>query len=266
MTPSSETTWAGFVPQVIEGTMSSARSTTSSSKIGVLVGDETYASARRPLRSRRPSGTLGRVAQVVDRRVVDGDQSGARAGLDAHVADRHPTFHREVADRVAPILDHVAGAAAGAEARDDGQGDVLGRHARLDGALQRHGHRLGLLLGECLGREHVFDLTGADPEGQRAEGAVGRGVRVAADDRHARLGHAEFGSDHVDDALVLMARGKTVMPNSSQFSSSASSWRREIGSLTGVEMGSVGTLWSAVARVRSGRRTPRPLSRRLSKA
>ena len=74
-----------------------------------------------------------------------------------------------------------------------------------EAALQGDGHRLGLLLGEGLGREDVFDLAGADAEGQRAEGAVGRGVGVAADDRHARLGHAEFGTDHVDDPLVLVA-------------------------------------------------------------
>ena len=56
------------------------------------------------------------------------------------------------------------------------------------------------------------------------------------------------------------------MPNSAQFSSSASNCRREIGSLTGVEMGSVGTLWSAVASVRSGRLTLRLLSRSPSNA
>ena len=52
------------------------------------------------------------------------------------------------------------------------------------------------------------------PKASAAEGAVGGGVRVAADDRHARLGHAEFGADHVDDALILVSPGKSVMPNS----------------------------------------------------
>jgi hypothetical protein len=51
----------------------------------------------------------------------------------------------------------------------------------------------------------VLDLTGADPEGQRAEGAVGRGVRVAADDRHSWLGDAQLGADHVHDALPRRA-------------------------------------------------------------
>ncbi|MNQ86901.1 hypothetical protein D3C85_1021070 [compost metagenome] len=38
--------------------------------------------------------------------------------------------------------------------------------------------------------------------GQRAEGAVGRGVRVAADHGHARQGRALLRADHMDDALA----------------------------------------------------------------
>ena len=48
----------------------------------------------------------------------------------------------------------------------------------------------------------MLHLAGADAEGQRPEGAVGGGVRVAADDRHARLGDAQLGADHVHDALA----------------------------------------------------------------
>ena len=62
--------------------------------------------------------------------------------------------------------------------------------------------RLGLVLQERLRGQHVLDLAGADAEGQRPERAVGGGVAVAADDRHARLGVAQLGPDHVDDALI----------------------------------------------------------------
>ena len=54
------------------------------------------------------------------------------------------------------------------------------------------------------------------------------------------------------------------MPNSSQLARSASSCAFAISSVTGP--GSVGTLWSIVATVRSGRRTLRPASRRPSNA
>ena len=54
----------------------------------------------------------------------------------------------------------------------------------------------------------MLDLTRADAEGQCAKGPVGRGVRISADDRHARLGDAQFGPDHVDDPLILVTPGK----------------------------------------------------------
>ena len=67
------------------------------------------------------------------------------------------------------------------------------------------GHRAGPALGQRLRGEHVLDLARADAEGQRAERAVGRGVAVAAHDRHARLGEALLGADDVHDALVGVA-------------------------------------------------------------
>ena len=88
---------------------------------------------------------------------------------------------------------------------DDGERDVLGRHAGGQLALDRDRHGLGPHLGQRLGGEHVLHLAGADAEGERAEGAVGGGVAVAAHDRHARLGPALLGPDDVDDALVGVA-------------------------------------------------------------
>ena len=51
----------------------------------------------------------------------------------------------------------------------------------------------------------MLDLAGADAERQRAEGAVRGGVRVTADDRHARLGQPELRADDVHDALAGVA-------------------------------------------------------------
>ena len=60
--------------------------------------------------------------------------------------------------------------------------------------------------------------------------------------------------------------GYRVMPNSSQLVRSVSTCWREMGSAMGQAMLSVGTLWSSVATVRSGRRTVRPFMRSPSKA
>jgi hypothetical protein len=48
----------------------------------------------------------------------------------------------------------------------------------------------------------MLDLARADPEGQRAERPMGGRVRVAANDRHARLGGPQLRADHVHDPLL----------------------------------------------------------------
>ena len=69
-------------------------------------------------------------------------------------------------------------------------------------AGERHAQRVRALLRQRLRGQHVLDLARADAERERAEGAVRRGVRVAAHDRHAGLRDAQLGADHVDDALA----------------------------------------------------------------
>ncbi len=79
--------------------------------------------------------------------------------------------------------------------------DVLGGDAGRERPVHGHAHVLGLLADQRLGGEHMLDLGRADAVGERPEGAVGRGVAVAAHDRRARQGEALLGTDDVDDAL-----------------------------------------------------------------
>ena len=51
----------------------------------------------------------------------------------------------------------------------------------------------------------MFDLARANAVRQGTKGAVGRGVRVAADDCHARQGGALLGANHMNNALALVA-------------------------------------------------------------
>jgi hypothetical protein len=111
-------------------------------------------------------------------------------------------FHRQRPDRRAGELDRVAGAARGADGADDRQGDVLGRAAARQPALDIDQQVLRLAREQRLRRQHVLDLARADAVRQGTEGAVGRGVRVAADDRHAGQRRALLRADHVDDALA----------------------------------------------------------------
>ena len=65
--------------------------------------------------------------------------------------------------------------------------------------------RLRAALEQRLGRQHMLDLGGSDAEGERPERPVGRGMRVAAHDRHARLCQAQLRADDMDDPLVRRA-------------------------------------------------------------
>ena len=124
-------------------------------------------------------------------------------------------------------------------------------------AVEADPHRLRLALRQRLRREHVLDLGGADPERERAERAVRRGVRVAADDRHARLRQPELRADDVDDPLAPAAgrveRDAELLAVPRErvelllATAGRSACRRRSA-----------TLWSIVASVRSGRRTLRP--------
>ena len=113
----------------------------------------------------------------------------------------------------------------------------------------------------------MLDLGRADAVRQRAEGAVRRGMAVAADDGHAGQREALLGADDVDDALADVVLGIIL--------------DAEIGGVLGQRLdldtaflvldaerrsGEVGTLWSTTASVFSGWRTLRPVMRRPSKA
>ena len=162
-----------------------------------------------PVRDRGvPVGALRRLGlalDVVEGRLVGGDEPGLGAPLDRHVAHGHPALHGELLDGLAAVLHDVALAATGAGVGDEGEHHVLGGHALGQAAVDRDGHRLRAGLGQGLGGQDVLDLGGADAEGDRAEGAVRGGVRVAAHNRHAGLRQAELRADDVHDALLDVA-------------------------------------------------------------
>ena len=93
----------------------------------------------------------------------------------------------------------------GADARDDGQNDILGADARGRLAADGDAHALRPFLPQRLRHQHVRDFRGADAEGVGAERAVGRGMAVAAHDQQSGQRQPLFGADHMDDALARIA-------------------------------------------------------------
>src|SRR3954447_360788 len=137
-----------------------------------------------------------------ERGLIGRDHACTSAGFDGHVADRHPALHRQGANGIAAVFDDVTLPATGADAGDDAENEVLGRHPGGQVADDLDRHRLRALQRQRLSCEDMLDLAGADAEGEGAEGTVRAGVTVTAHHRHAGLGEAELRPDDVDDALV----------------------------------------------------------------
>ena len=171
-----------------------------------VVGGVRIGAQRAPVVERvlpRAPGRRGRAAfEVGERRLVRRDHPRASAGLDRHVADGQALLHRQRADGLARVLEHVPDAAGNADPPDRTEDHVLRGHTRRQLAREVDAHGARPLLLQALRGEHVLDLRGADAERERAERAVGGRVAVAADDRHPGLRHAELGADHVDDPLA----------------------------------------------------------------
>ena len=150
--------------------------------------------------------------EILESDLVGGDHAGSGSGLDGHVADGHPSLHRESADRGPPVLDDMAGAAASTDGPDDRQNQVLGAHTGREFAFDVAGHSAGALLRQGLGGKHLLDLAGADAEGERPKRPMGGRMAVTAHDRHAWLREPELGADDVHDSLVLIAHRKETDP------------------------------------------------------
>ncbi len=106
------------------------------------------------------------------------------------------------ADCRAGVLNHAAGCAVGADLADDGENDVLGRHAARQFALDRDAEGFGLGLRQRLRGQHVLDFAGADAEGQAPNApcvAVWLSPQTIV---MPGLVIAQLGTDDVDDALV----------------------------------------------------------------
>jgi hypothetical protein len=171
----------------------------------VTWGDSAPASTATSLSNPAPASVCLAADDPFERRVVGGDHPRPAAGLDRHVAHRHPPLHREALDNRPGVLDDMPDSAGGPDLADRSENQVLRGHPEAELALVADHHRARLLLLQRLGGEHVLDLARADAEGECAECAVRRGVRVAAHDGHARLGHTQLGADHVHDALAARA-------------------------------------------------------------
>ncbi len=147
-------------------------------------------------------GGVGPAFEIREHRLVGRDQPGARAALDAHVADRQPALDAHALEHRAAVFDDMPGPARGADPPDDVEDQILGRDPGAERTLDPNLHRLRWREQQRLRRQHMLDLAGADPECERADPAMRGGMAVAADNGRAGQREALLGADDVDDALL----------------------------------------------------------------
>src|SRR5207253_5994076 len=136
------------------------------------------------------------------RRLIRRNHSRARSSLNAHVAERHPPFHREPSNRFARIFDNVSSSAISADLPTDPQRQVLCSYTFRQSSADADQHRFRLALRQTLRGQHVLDLRGPNPKCQRSKSAMRTGMAVATNNRHSRLRQSKFRPDDVDDTLL----------------------------------------------------------------
>src|SRR5207253_8928278 len=94
------------------------------------------------------------------RRLIRRNHGRARSSLNAHVAERHPPFHREPSNRFARIFDNVSSSAISAALPNDPQPLVLCSYTFRQSSADAAQHRFTLALRHSLLGQHVLDLRG----------------------------------------------------------------------------------------------------------
>src|SRR5207247_9686357 len=78
------------------------------------------------------------------RRLIRRNHSRARSSLNAHVAERHPPFHREPSNRFARIFDNVSSSAISAALPNEPQLQILPSSTLRQSSSDSDQHRLRL--------------------------------------------------------------------------------------------------------------------------
>src|SRR5437016_10667424 len=136
------------------------------------------------------------------RRLIRRNHSRARSSLNAHVAERHPPFHREPSNRFARIFDNVSSSAISADLPNDPQRQVLCSYTFRQSSADADQHRFRLALRQTLRGQHVLDFRRPNPKRQRSKSAMRTGMAVAAANRHSRPPPFQLRPAYVDDDLL----------------------------------------------------------------
>ncbi len=136
--------------------------------------------------------------------MVGSNEPASRAAFNAHIADRHPSFHGKTPDGRTGVFNKIPRPSAGCNFGDDVQDHILGRDPLSEITFNIDPHPFGFWLKNTLGGQNHFHFAGPNSKGHAAESPVRRSVTVAADNGHPRLRDPQLGANDVHNALEGM--------------------------------------------------------------
>ena len=149
---------------------------------------------------------------ILESRFIRGNHTAARAHLYTEVAQSEASFHGQTAHSLSGILHKVARSTAGSHFRHHIERHIFGCHPLTQFTVYRNAHRFGTGLKNTLRSHHHFHFTRTDTESHRTHCAMGRSMRVAAYDCHARQGQSAFRTYHMDNAVLLVHHAEMLQP------------------------------------------------------
>ncbi len=146
-------------------------------------------------------GSKFSTSQIFKSRFVGRNHASPCSRFDGHIANGHSLFHRQVANRLPGIFDDVSCPARRRDLADQVHDQIFSSHAARELAVNSQLIRFWSGLTKRLCCKYMFNLTRSDAERQRSKRAVSRRMRIAAYDRHSRLGQTQLGTDDMHDPL-----------------------------------------------------------------
>ena len=101
------------------------------------------------------------------------NKASTRPGLNRHVANRHPAFHRQGTNGIPGKFNDITGAARRADMANNRQHNILGGDTGAGFAVHGDAHIFGLFHQQGLGGQHMLNLRRANPKGQRTKSPMG---------------------------------------------------------------------------------------------
>ena len=149
-------------------------------------------------------------AYIVKCGLVWSNHATTCAHFNTHVANRHAAFHTHFLKNITCKLYEVARACVGSQFGDDIEHHVFGFNSWVQFARNNNTHAFGFVNQYALTGKYLRDLTGSYAKSNGTKCTMRRGVTVATNHGHARLGNPKFWTNNVHNSLIGMPQSKEV--------------------------------------------------------